>query len=77
MRKTRIGAAFAGLAIAALALSACNSGTPGATSPTDGATGGEEATALWEVATDVSLTGSPTYDAMVARDGVVVGVKND
>lgn len=77
MRKTRIGAAFAGLAIAALALSACNSGTPGATTPTDGEGGGAETTALWEVATDVSLTGSPTYDRMLERDGVIIGVKND
>jgi glutamate transport system substrate-binding protein len=77
MRKLKIGGALAGIAIAALALTACNSGTPGATEPTDG--GGDEETSStpWEVATDVSLEGSPTYDAMVERDGVVVGVKED
>ncbi|MGC5222000.1 glutamate ABC transporter substrate-binding protein [Micromonospora sp. DT81.3] len=79
MRKSRIvaGAAFA--VTAALMLSACNSGTPGAAPSDDGGDAGEETTseALWEVSTDVSLEGSPTYDAMVERDGVVVGVKND
>ncbi|MGC5169522.1 glutamate ABC transporter substrate-binding protein [Microbacterium sp. DT81.1] len=79
MRKSRIvaGAAFA--VTAALMLSACNSGTPGAAPSDDGGDTGEETTseALWEVSTDVSLEGSPTYDAMVERDGVVVGVKND
>src|SRR3546814_14929481 len=33
--------------------------------------------ALWEVATEVDLADSPTYDRMVERDGVVIGVKND
>jgi glutamate transport system substrate-binding protein len=74
MRKTRIGAAFAGIAIAALALTACNSGTPGETGTGEGDGDTEMA---WEVASDVSLEGSPTFDAMVERDGVVVGVKND
>lgn len=76
MRRTRIAGAFAGLAIAALALSACNSGTPGDAASGD-ASEGAETTALWEVATDVSLTDSPTYDRMVERDGVIIGVKND
>ncbi len=67
MRRTRIAGAFAGIAIAALALTACNSGSP--TDP-----GGD---ALWEVASDVSLDGSPTFDRIAARDGVIVGVKND
>jgi glutamate transport system substrate-binding protein len=78
MRKSRIvaGAAFA--VTAALLLTACNSGTPGGAEP-GGDDGGDAAgsEALWEVATDVSLEGSPTYDAMVERGGVVVGVKND
>jgi glutamate transport system substrate-binding protein len=79
MRKTRIAGAFAGIAIAALALTACNSGTPGAPAGGDGDTGGDGAAAdrPWEVATEVDLTGSPTYDKMVEQDGVVVGVKND
>jgi glutamate transport system substrate-binding protein len=66
MRRTRIAGAFAGITIAALALSACNSG-----SPTD------SGDALWDVASDVSLDGSPTFERMTARDGVIVGVKND
>jgi len=74
MRKTRIVGAIAGIALAALALSACNSGTP--TSPGgDAGDGGDDA--LWEVATDVSLEGSPTFDRITERGGVVVGVKND
>lgn len=73
MRKTRILAGIGLTAAALLTLSACNSGTPGA-SPDES---GEASEALWEVATEVDLTDSPTYDAMVERDGVVVGVKND
>src|SRR5690606_36806886 len=66
----------AAIAIAALTLTACNTGTPGGTSTDAGGdTGGDEA--LWEVATDVSLEGSPTFEAMTERGGVVVGVKND
>jgi glutamate transport system substrate-binding protein len=75
MRKSRIFVGAA-LAIAALTLTACNTGTPGGTSTDAGGdTGGDEA--LWEVATDVSLEGSPTFEAMTERGGVVVGVKND
>lgn len=76
MRKTRLAGTFAGIAIAALALAGCNSGSP--TAPgAEGGTGGEGSEALWEVASDVSLDGSPTFDKMTERDGVVVGVKND
>lgn len=78
MRTTRIAGAFAGIAIAALALTGCNSGTPsdpgsGGEASEPGATEGD----WFTVAEDVSLEGSPTYDNMVARDGVVVGVKED
>ena len=74
MRITRMLSAAAGVAVAALALTACNSGTPGSTG-TDGAEGGSSQP--WTVATDVALTGSPTFDRMKA-DGVVrVGVKED
>ncbi len=79
MRKTRIITGIGISAIALLALTACNSGTPGA-DPTDGGDGGDGGTAAeqpWEVATDVSLEGSPTFDAMTERGGVVIGVKND
>ncbi|MEV5071977.1 glutamate ABC transporter substrate-binding protein [Microbacterium sp. LMI12-1-1.1] len=77
MRKTRISASIAGIALAAIALTACNSGTPGADPTEDGGDGGDDTTALWEVATDVQIEGSPTFDAMTERDGVIVGVKND
>ena len=77
MRKTRIITGIGISAIALLALTACNSGTPGA-DPTDGGDGGDTGTeALWEVATDVSLEGSPTFDTISDRGGVIVGVKND
>ncbi|HCJ49795.1 MAG TPA: ABC transporter substrate-binding protein [Microbacterium sp.] len=72
MRMTRVAGTFAGIAIAALALAGCNSGSP--TNPGGEGEGGD---ALWEVASDVSLEGSPTFDDMTERDGVVVGVKND
>lgn len=68
MRKTRIATAFVGVTIAALALSGCNSGSP--TDP-----GGNSD--LWDVATDVSLDDSPTFERMAGRDGVIIGVKND
>ncbi len=75
MRKTRISA-VAGIGLAAMfALTACNSGSP--TDP--GASGGAEpgGDALWEVASDVQLEGSPTFDRATEADQLVVGVKND
>jgi len=56
---------------AAIIMGGCAAGTDDAGSP--------EATdeALFEVATDVTLEGSPTYDAMVAADSVRIGVKED
>jgi glutamate transport system substrate-binding protein len=76
MRTSRTLAGLGLVAVAALGLTACNSGSP--TSPgAGGSDGGETQEALWEVATDVDLEGSPTYDRMVERDGVVIGVKND
>ncbi|WP_454116508.1 glutamate ABC transporter substrate-binding protein [Microbacterium aurum] len=81
MRTTRIAGALAGIAIAALALTACNSGTPGAEPGTGGATGdaGDGLTSgnPWTVATDVTLDGSPTFEKMTGADKVVIGVKND
>ena len=77
MRKSRIITGIGISAIAILALTACNSGTPGADPSEPGDGGDGETTALWEVASDVSLEGSPTFDAMTERGGVVVGVKND
>ncbi|GAB3278726.1 glutamate ABC transporter substrate-binding protein [Microbacterium lacusdiani] len=73
MRKSRI---FTGAGIgltALLALTACNSGSP--TDP--GAGEGDGGDALWEVATDVQLEGSPTFDRMSEAGEVVIGVKAD
>lgn len=77
MRRTRTLAGIGIAAAALLALTACNSGTP--TDPggdTDGGDAGEDTT-WFEVAEDVTLEGSPTFDAMTARDGVIIGVKED
>jgi len=78
MRKLRIGGALAGIAIAALALTACNSGTPGA-EPDETTGGGDEETSStpWTVATDVTIDGSQTFDAITDRGSVKVGVKED
>jgi glutamate transport system substrate-binding protein len=76
MRQSRIIAGLGLAAAALLALTACNSGTPGGTA-TDGAEDQGGGEALWEVATDVSLDGSPTFENITSRDGVVIGVKND
>src|SRR5699024_1066623 len=67
MRKFR-NVAAAGIAVGALfTLAACNSGSP---------TGGGDAPEQ-DVADDVALEGSPTYDTMVERGGPVIGVKED
>ncbi|MEZ3156401.1 glutamate ABC transporter substrate-binding protein [Microbacterium sp. BWR-S6Y] len=75
MRKTRFLAGASIIAAGLLALTACNSGTPGAAPGAEGDSA--DTTQLWEVASDVSLDGSPTYERMVAADKVVVGVKED
>lgn len=68
MRRTRLGAAVAVGSAAAVALVGCAGGTPGG-----GGTGDQP----FEVASDVQLEGSPTFDRMMA-DGVVrIGVKED
>ncbi|WP_336632440.1 MULTISPECIES: glutamate ABC transporter substrate-binding protein [unclassified Microbacterium] len=78
MRKTRIAGAFAGIAIAALALTACNSGTPGAAPEGSGdATGDAPAGNPWTVATDVTIEGSPTFDNIKSAGVVKIGVKED
>ncbi|WP_194422041.1 glutamate ABC transporter substrate-binding protein [Microbacterium abyssi] len=74
MRRTRTLAGIGIAATALLALTACNSGSP----TTPGGDGGEEGDApAYEVATDVQLEGSPTFDAMVERGGPIIGVKED
>ena len=66
---------LAATAAAALVLTGCagGEGEPGSTTPEE-----EEGTAeLFEVATDVELEGSPTFDAMTERGTVKIGVKED
>ncbi|WP_431804122.1 glutamate ABC transporter substrate-binding protein [Microbacterium sp. bgisy203] len=77
MRKTRIAGAFAGIAIAALALTACNSGTPGAETSPSGDASEAPAGNPWTVATDVSIDGSPTFDRIKSAGKVKIGVKED
>ncbi|MFS0895550.1 glutamate ABC transporter substrate-binding protein [Microbacterium sp. 179-I 3D3 NHS] len=77
MRRTRTLAGIGVAAAALLALTACNSGTPSNPGAgTGGEEGGEDST-WFEVATDVELEGSPTFDRMKEADKVVVGVKED
>lgn len=67
---------LAATAAAALVLTGCAGGgaeEPGSTTPAEGEASGE----LFEVATDVELEGSPTFDAMTERGTVKVGVKED
>lgn len=77
MRKSRIIAALGLAAAAALTLTACNSGAPGSSPTGDGSDDGGDAGAPYEVAEDVSIDGSPTFDAISERDGVNIGVKED
>lgn len=76
MRRTRTLAGIGIAATALLALTACNSGSPSAPGGTGGEEGGEDST-WFEVASDVQLEGSPTFDAITERDEVVIGVKED
>lgn len=66
MRRTRLSAGIAIGAAAAVALVGC-AGTPG------GGTGEQP----FEVASDVQLEGSPTFDAMSSAGTVRIGVKED
>lgn len=76
MRNTRFLTGVSVAAAAVLALTACNSGTP--SSPGGSGDGDGTGSELpWTVATDVSLEGSPTFDAMTDRGGVIIGVKED
>lgn len=77
MRRTRTLAGIGIAAVALLALTACNSGSPSDPGAgTGGEEGGEDST-WFEVATDVDLEGSPTFDKMKEDDKVVIGVKED
>ena len=77
MRRTKTLAAIGIAATALLALTACNSGSPsnpgGGTG--DGGDGGDKP--LFEVASDVTLDGSPTFDKMTEAGKVTIGVKED
>lgn len=77
MRKSRILAGLGLAAVAALALTACNSGTPGDTGGTGGGAEPTDSGPLFEVATDVTIDGSPTFDRIKAAGKVKVGVKED
>jgi glutamate transport system substrate-binding protein len=72
MRIRRMMGAAAGLAVAALALTACNSGTPGASGSADAS-----AAPLFEVASNVEIAGSPTFEKISAAGVVKIGVKED
>lgn len=75
MRRTR---ALAGIGIATaalLALTGCNSGSPSNPGGGDAGDGGD--TPLFEVAKDVTLDGSPTFDKIEKADKVTIGVKED
>jgi glutamate transport system substrate-binding protein len=77
MRISRIIASLAVAATATLALAACNSGTPGES----GATASKGSTSAdktpWTVASDVELTGSPTFDRIKKAGAITIGVKED
>src|SRR5690606_30028953 len=68
---------LAATAAAALVLTGCagtdGGGDTGTDAPAEGETSGE----LFEVATDVDLEGSPTFDEMTERGSVKIGVKED
>ncbi|HEU5222869.1 MAG TPA: glutamate ABC transporter substrate-binding protein [Candidatus Lumbricidophila sp.] len=73
MRNVRVLASV-GLAVAALvALSGCNSGSPTGSSGTQSA--GDKP--LFEVASNVSLSGSATFDRIKKNGKITIGVKED
>ncbi|MFJ6654423.1 glutamate ABC transporter substrate-binding protein [Microbacterium sp. NPDC091313] len=77
MRTNRFLTGAGILAAGLLALTACNSGTPsnpGAGAPSEG---GDGDGALFEVAQDVQVDGSPTFERIAQRGSVVIGVKED
>ncbi len=76
MRRTRTLAGIGIAAAALLALTGCNSGSPSNPGGDAGAGEGEDGT-WFEVASDVTVDGSPTFERITDRDKVVVGVKED
>ncbi len=78
MRRTRVLTGIGIAAVSLLALTGCNSGSPTSGGSSDGSTdAGSDDSTWFTVATDVSLEGSPTYDAIKSADKVVIGVKED
>jgi len=76
MRRMRLIAGIGVAAAAALALTACNSGTPGA-DPADPSEGADD-TPLFEVADPApAVDGSDTVAAITERGTVQIGVKED
>lgn len=82
MRLKKALASIGLVAATALALTACNTGTPGASNgdsgdASEGSSGGGSTSTIWEVAEGFELDGSPTFDAAQARGTIVIGVKED
>ncbi|MFF8188615.1 glutamate ABC transporter substrate-binding protein [Microbacterium sp. NPDC016588] len=76
MRKSRLLAGVGVIAAGLLALTACNSGTPG--SPDAGSGEGSSDAPVWgEVASNVTVDGSPTFEKISSAGKVVIGVKED
>jgi len=73
---SKIIASLGFIAVAGLALTGCNSGTPDAPAGDGDASASEDST-WFEVATDVKIDGSPTFDAITERGTVKIGVKED
>jgi len=76
MRKTRFLAGASIVAAGLLALTACNSGTPGAAPGSDGGSG-SDTPVYGAVASDVKIDGSKTFDKITSAGKIVVGVKED
>ncbi|MGO2658920.1 glutamate ABC transporter substrate-binding protein [Mycetocola reblochoni] len=72
MRTRKLFTAIAGSAAIALVLAGCSGGADGGSGSTEAA-----AETPYEVATDVTLEGSPTFDAMTKAGKVTIGVKED
>ncbi|WP_278101288.1 glutamate ABC transporter substrate-binding protein [Microbacterium proteolyticum] len=76
MRKSRLLAGVGVIAAGLLALTACNSGTPG--SPDAGSGEGSSDAPVWgEVASNVTIDGSTTFEKISSAGKVVIGVKED
>ncbi|MGG7510290.1 transporter substrate-binding domain-containing protein [Plantibacter sp. YIM 135249] len=73
MRK-RLMFITAGVAAVTLALAGCSSGDAGSPGSTEGSS---DSAPTFEVAKDVTLEGSPTFDKMKSADKVRIGVKED